>query len=557
MAVNPYNFTFLKDPLAVTRVLWPHIRLWWREEELIYSMWHNRYTVCKAGNMMGKDFTVAIGVVVFFLTRPECRIVTTSVDGTQLAAVLWGEIRNLLNTSKIPLDSTKGGPLVVNDMHIRRVHMTGPMKGMQCGLSYIIGRMAKKGEGMLGHHLAETVAFDDPKTMFVGDEASGLDPLSIERGETWADRMVLIGNPYPCENQFKSWCKEGDQLSDRRVKDVRGVTLGEPTKTVEQYDRKVITIPCAESPNVELGELESAQGKEVTNRMLYPGVMSHWKYKDRRKRWDKVKQCIQLNAEFWEGSDLLLFPPDWMDCSANLELDLFRMTGSRIARAIGCDPGEGEAESAWYVVDDYGILEEVAFQTPDTTKINPQTLSLMRKWNVPPELIMYDRGGGGLQHAQALQAMGYRVKTVGFGESVAPPPKRGLTTIEHKVEQQAEAYAYVSRRVEMFHHLSQLIEPLPTGPSPENPNLPDPPRRSRFCIPKKYAELRRQLAPFPKQQDKEGRYRLPPKNRLPGSDSKEKTLTELIGNSPDRADALAIAVYARDFAVRRANAGAA
>lgn len=542
-----HNYQFLRDPLKLIQVLWPHIRLWSREKELIYSMWHNRRTVCVAGNMLGKDFTTALGVVAFFLTRTPCRIVTTSVDGDQLAGVLWGEIRNLLNTSKIQLDHTKGGPLVINDLHLRKMHTSGPLKGQMCGLSYVLGRVAKKGEGMLGHHIAETVAFDDPRTMFLGDEASGLDQVSIERGETWADRLVLIGNAYPCTNYFFTWSEEGDKLSDRMVNDVRGVTLGEPTKKIKQYDQKVIRIPCAESPNVQLAETQIQRGEEPSNEMLVPGVMSYWKYIDRRKRWDRVKQCIQLDAQFYKGSELLLFSPTWLDASARLELTLGSGTSHRRARALGCDPGEGEAETAWYVIDEYGILDEVAYHTPDTSVIAKQTAALMRKWDLQPDRVMFDRGGGGKQIKDAMVEIGFKgVQTVAFGESVTPPPKRGMTTISHRIEEKEEAYAYFNRRAEMYDALSQLLDP----------NIPEEGKGPRFCIPKRYEELRRQLAPIPKPYDKEGRLKLPSKNKT-NPDSKEKTLTEIIGCSPDRADALVVALYCRDFSIRRSTAGAA
>lgn len=542
-----HNYQYLRDPMKLIRVLWPHIKLWSREEELIYSMWHNRYTVCVAGNMLGKDFTAALGVLTFFLTRPQCRVLTTSVDGTQLESVLWGEIRNLLNTSKIPLEHTKGGPLVANHLHLRKLHTSGPMKGQEDGLSYVRGRVAAKGEGMLGHHLAETVAFDDPKTMFVGDEASGIDQVNIEKAETWADRIVLVGNAYQCNNYFFTWSEAGDVLSDRFVKDVRGVSLGEPTQRVRQYDIKVIRIPCSESPNVRLAELEMAQGKEPSNEMLVPGVMSYWKYLDRRKRWDKVKQCIQLDAQFYKGAENLMFPPEWLNRSHLLEAELLRSGRVRIARSIGCDPGEGEAETVWYVLDDYGILDELALRTPDTSVITNRTVALMRKWNVTPDRVMFDRGGGGKQIKDQLVEQGhYGVQTVAFGESVTPPPKRGLTTIPHKIEQNEEKYAYFNRRAEMYDALSQLLDP----------NLPAEGQGPRFCIPSRYEELRRQLAPTPKPYDKEGRLKLPPKNKT-NPDSKEKTMTEIVGCSPDRADALVVALYCRDFSVRRTTAGAA
>ena len=143
----------------------------------------------------------------FFLTRHPCRVVTTSVDHTQLEGVLWGEIRRFIQQAAYPLDSTKGGPLLVNHLHLRKV-----VRGQVCGLSYLLGRVAAKGEGMLGHHIADT-GDGVPRTLFVADEASGVEDISFERAETWAKRILVIGNPYPCSNFFYKGVKAGDVLA--------------------------------------------------------------------------------------------------------------------------------------------------------------------------------------------------------------------------------------------------------------------------------------------------------------------------------------------------------
>ncbi len=574
---DPNNFQFLRDPLKMCRVLWPHFPLWSREKELFYSVWHNKETVCVAGNMLGKDFTAGMIALTYFLTRTPCRILTTSVDGTQLEGVLWGEIRRLIQESKVPLDSRRGGPLLINHLHIRKVFTSGPMKSEVCGLSYLLGRVAAKGEGMLGHHIAE-IGDGIPRTMFIGDEASGLDDLSIDRGETWADRILLIGNPYPCTNRFYRDSEAGDLLSKRRVKYWEGVTLEgghtDQNKTVEHYTRKVIRIPCAESPNVRLGEIEVAKGLEPSGEMLVPGVMSYWKYRERREKWDEVKQCIQLDAQFYKGSELLLFPPTWLIKSGQLVSRLKCLP--RRARAIGCDPGEGSAETAWAVVDDYGLLEMRALQTPDTSIICGETAALMRKWNVPGDMMMFDKGGGGTQIAHEMRRLGHAVRTVGFGEPVTPEPKRGMTSVQHQIENREDRYSYVSRRAQIYHNLSMLLDPqlgdeieLFTQPSVGDEVLvaiaglagnPLPQRVTdripRFCIPESETELLRQLGPIPKLYDKEGRMRLPAKNKNT-ENSKEKTLVEIIGCSPDRADALVIALYCRDYAPKAVRAGAA
>ncbi len=195
------------DPINLFRFLWPTITLYDKQREIVYSVWNNDETFVPAGNMLGKDYIAGLITLGFFLTRHPCRVLTTSVDHTQLEGVLWGEIRRFIQTSRFPLTHDKGGPLVVNHLHIRKI-----VKGEICGLSYILGRVAAKGEGMLGHHIAKT-GDGIPRTCFVCDEASGVDDISYERADTWADRKLVIGNPYPTNNFFKKGCKGGDILA--------------------------------------------------------------------------------------------------------------------------------------------------------------------------------------------------------------------------------------------------------------------------------------------------------------------------------------------------------
>lgn len=571
---NPNNFQFLRDPLVLCKTLWPH-EMWYTQlKEIMYSVWHHKMTICVAGNMMGKDWSAARLCLAFFLTRSPCRVITTSVDWTQLQGVLWGEIMSAIQSSKVPLDARKGGPLFINDLRIRKVFTAGPQKGQVDGLSYMIGRQAKKGEGMLGHHIAET-GDGIPRTLFVADEASSMDDEVVNKAETWADRLYLFGNPYPCTNRFFKESEAGDLPSGRFVKSWEGVTLDKktdaPDKKVEHLLRKVIRIRCQDSPNVRLAEAEIQAGQEPTGDIIIPGVMSYWKYKDRRKSWDKVKQCIQLDARFWMGSEQLLFPPDWLNKSEEFYDTLRSNRMPRIARAIGCDPGEGDAETVWYVVDDNGILEEVAQKTPDTSVIRRATAMLARKWNVPFEYVMFDAGGGGKQIADEMRNEGMNVKTVRFGESVTPDPKRGMTSVERMIEQKEEKYVYLNRRAQMYGYLSNLFEPVPLVASsycvapkrdamdyiPGDTLVQDVPvqMQPKFGIPSECTELRRQLALMPKLMDGEGRLWLPPKSKKNPA-SKEKTLIEMLGCSPDRADALVVAVYCRDFAPRRPTAGA-
>jgi phage terminase large subunit len=197
----------LKDPLKFAKLLWPDVTFYKQQREIIHSVRDNDETFVPAGNMLGKDFVAAFVALWFFLTRHPVRVVTTSVDHQQLEGVLWGELRRFVSSSKYPLDSQHGGPLIINHLHIRKV-----VNGKMCGLSYLLGRVAAKGEGMLGHHIAQT-GDGIPRTLFIADEASGVEDISYERADTWANRKLVIGNPYPCTNFFYHGVKKGDLLA--------------------------------------------------------------------------------------------------------------------------------------------------------------------------------------------------------------------------------------------------------------------------------------------------------------------------------------------------------
>lgn len=192
------------NPVKFAKWMWPDVTLYRPQEDVLYSLRDNDETIVVAGNMLGKDFVTGIAVLWFFLTRHPCRVVTTSADYSQLEAVLWGEIRRFVQTARYPIDSARGGPLVNNHLHLKKI-----LNGEEDGFSYVIGRVAAKGEGLLGHHVADT-GDGIPRTLFVADEASGVDDMAYERATTWARRIMAIGNPYPCQSFFYHAVKGGD-----------------------------------------------------------------------------------------------------------------------------------------------------------------------------------------------------------------------------------------------------------------------------------------------------------------------------------------------------------
>lgn len=321
--------------------------------------------------------------------------------------------------------------------------------------------------------------------------------------------------------------------------------------------RKIIRIRATDSPNVALGLIQRQQGRVPTGEVIIPGVLPWFDYVQRVAVWDKVRQTIGLMAEFYEGSEILMFPPEWLDRAERIAREL--RGKHRQARGLGCDPAEGGASTSMSAVDEYGLIEVLSKRTPDTSVITGEAIAFMRRHNCPPERFCFDAGGGGTEHADRLRSQGYNVRTIPFGAAVSLPMKRGKHTMEKRREVVEDRYVYLNRRAEMYGELRMLLDPAPTADSKGN-LIPS----RGFGLPAEFKDIRQQLAPIPLLYDDEGRMLLLPKGTRghdeggPGAaDGKAKrpTLVQLIGRSPDEADSLALAVHAMLHDAPRSAAG--
>ena len=190
-----------EDLFILKAKYWPDVYFYDQQVRTIESWCYNDETYVPAAQKMGKDFVAGfINLGSFLICQAKgrtCRLVTTSVAEDHLD-LLWGEIGRFVTTATCPLLHSQGGPLVVNNLEIRRIEEMDAKNP----LNYLKGIVAEVPEKMQGHH-AEF-------TGFTGDEASALRDDFYRAAQGWAKRMLFIGNPLPCANFFKAHSEAGD-----------------------------------------------------------------------------------------------------------------------------------------------------------------------------------------------------------------------------------------------------------------------------------------------------------------------------------------------------------
>jgi hypothetical protein len=319
------------------------------------------------------------------------------------------------------------------------------------------------------------------------------------------------------------------------------------TSGMSRYHRKVIRICAEDSPNVKLAILQGEAGINQTNEVLIPGLLTWNQYVSRRKRLDKEQQSVSLDARFYRGHEVLLFPEEVIARSLRRGKELADGQSphhvTRRAESMGVDSAEGGDDSVWTVIDMEGIIFQKAIKTADTADIPGITVGLIREYRLDPERVLFDRGGGGKQHADRLRYMGYNVSTVGFDQPASDPHKYTRTSTvkraaSQRVEESENLYVYINRRAEMYGVTALLFS-----------------REEGFGVPREYSETLNQLKVIPKKYNEEGRLWLPPKDKKSARFT-GRTLRAIMGRSPDHADSLVMAIYAMLKKKERMAAGA-
>lgn len=182
LARVPYNPAWENDPVLFA---WEALGIacWGRQAELLRAVASHRRVAVKSGHKVGKSTSAVILALWRVCTRPRARVIMTSSSGRQVRAILWKELRRVYHGARYKIGGT--------------LHKV-PDAGLQFDDGReILGFATKEPEKMAG--------FSGPDILFIVDEASGVPELifdAIEGNRAGGASVVLFSNPTQTSGTF-------------------------------------------------------------------------------------------------------------------------------------------------------------------------------------------------------------------------------------------------------------------------------------------------------------------------------------------------------------------
>ena len=66
-------------------------------------------------------------------------------------------------------------------------------------------------------------------------------------------------------------------------------------------------------PNVQLGRRWKEEGRAGKPPVVIPGLLTYEDYLRRLAKWDELNRTVRLDGHFYEGDQVLMFPPSRLD----------------------------------------------------------------------------------------------------------------------------------------------------------------------------------------------------------------------------------------------------
>ncbi len=192
---------YQKDPVRfwVECLGWRKDWIWSAMQEMAASVRDHPLTAVKAGNGVSKSYTMA-GLALWFLySFPPCSVITTATNETQVANILWREIREAHAKAKVPLF---GEPKTLTlDLQPE----TG-LRWFALGFSTRPDTVTREATAFQGYH--------NENVFVIFDEAAGI-VTEIWRaregiGGNRISRFVAVGNAVASSGDFARCFKDPD-----------------------------------------------------------------------------------------------------------------------------------------------------------------------------------------------------------------------------------------------------------------------------------------------------------------------------------------------------------
>lgn len=309
--------------------------LWEKQKEIMRSVVDNKKTTVKAGQGVGKTFTVSSIGLWWIASEENSILITTAPSGRQVKTLLWGEMRNAYYNSAMPL----GGKIDLMQWKITEKW-------------YAIGFSTDKPVNVGGFH--------GERVMVIVDEASGMNDEIMDGldGAVAGDqcRLLYTGNPLMPQGRFY------DSFKDPGF--------------------NKITISCMDHPNV------------VRKKDLYPGMVSYDWVIDRGRRWGKNSAMYKARVlgEFPEGGTDQLIELSWVE---EAHFRIMKTNSSQPIEA-GVDVSDGGKDETVFCVRQGPRVLYIEAWSPGKEKTMEtvgRLVNLIKKWKV--DVVKVDKIGVG------------------------------------------------------------------------------------------------------------------------------------------------------------------
>jgi phage terminase large subunit len=267
------------------------MRVWAAQARILNAYVRHKRVSVRSGHKIGKSNTAAIIALHFYCSHPDARVVFTSSTARQVDAILWRELGKIRSRAGCCIECREA---CARDR--RPEPRPCPHSSLIGGTMNTLARSGFRSEdfreisGFTARDAEAVAGISGANLLYLPDEASGIDDAifeAIEGNRAGGARMVMFSNPTRTEGEF---------YRSHTDKALRFEKDGTPI--VDDKGRPVgfyyaIQVSSEESPNV------------VHRRDVIPGLATHEWVEEKRAEWgvDSPLYKVRVLGEFVENED--------------------------------------------------------------------------------------------------------------------------------------------------------------------------------------------------------------------------------------------------------------